>query len=1833
MNRTRILTTVSALALTAGVTAGAYAAAVPNLAVDLTSPTLTTTTQAGSLQSTSIVSASNGLTAIGAVNSGSLGSNVASIGGVGNTANVDANVFTATAIGNQLFSEFDAGAVTGVGPSDNGGLALSTSSNVGGTTFSATISGNAHVNDIDIDAGASGNTFTLDGNTLQSSTTGNESITNIGVDITGTGIPAIDGTVIDGDVTLLYNSAEQGGVTVDAGAADEYQASASLLASTVQVNAVLEAAPATDETFALVTGSNITITVDDDDAVDGENVVGSAISAQNNTIGASITGNEALTQNSLTNGNTNSFSGSAGASTVQINADAGDEVFNANITDSSISAGTTTDAIEDLDGGMVTFVGNTLQASAQANTSVTSLTTSGLTIAGPNETAAAFGNVSESLGDDSSTVTADLFAANAQLNDFDTLASIDDGSELRVQTLSAGDGAGSTITVTGNTANASASGNAGTTSVDVNAGGDPAARVEAIAAINSSQFNTGEQTATNEALLAVNVAPTSADLIAASTINVSGNELSSNARGNEQSSSLAVSATTIDSDVFDATPGASSTNSRSTETISVDADFSVLSTQILETGASMISNTTGAVDVDFGDGGADVDNAELIVSDNRVSAEAIGNLSTEASLTLTGTTEDGEGFTGAVTNLQSVEDDVVLQAIVDPTAVTPTDIIDVDSDATSFTFNSLDVDNNTITATIYGNLADGSTNSLSVTGNRISDNGQTLPLTTVDRSGSLVPNTTSRAGFRLVNDQGIEDIGTVIASISDTEGEFISVSLVNGGANTLVITDSDVSVDENTVRGQVNLNDATSVIALDGNSVDASSALVNTQSVIAQSAATSAEVFVIIEGDIDLTVLASGTAARNTLTTNDNTVAAIGQLNVADNDLSVTANTQTLSETSGIGAATLNTQLGSTGVETSVIGENSITNDQVFESLRNSGLNVSVSDTNIEIDFGTADGNLETSTVAADDNTLQALAQGNVTANDIDLDVNTFDLTGAEEGSTAARGPVATIGSNQQGLAPDEGAIDASIANTLISVNADDVDDDILTSELTADGNTITSMARANFADNGSSDPVTGDRVNGIVVSGTTFTPADAEETRAEVEVGGGVDLEITNASFAIGNRQVNDLSVFSSLTNTDIDVSTVSANATDEITGSTISASSNVLLSQARSNDAVNAIELDFVTNEAAAFIANYQGPVDATVSVASNIVDVDISADANVGDGATGLSGTDVSVDNNQILSLASANRVVNELFTSGTTLGGSTAATDTLPEVEGTFGLAPFIANVDYGIINRQGTVGDASHAVQAQITNTTIEFESAGIVNSSSLSADSNALLAQSIISDADNTLRINADPADNGANVGSADDPVSAAILSRQIEETSTSEAAIANTQIGSVGSVEDIDSEESVSISIDGNRIEAEASIGAADNVLTVDAGANIIGLSGTGGDGDNLDTSLGLSLNADYSALNQQSGSGTATTSSVGGGLQIGANIGTEAVGDSVTVDNNLVESEAIGFRSLTGVVLTAGANLDVTAQASNRQSLIDSTQTASLTGAGPGVDGIGLDLAGPEASLDSSLSVSNNDLIVNAQGLVATTIVNADAGANLASTATEDGPTALGAAGLLVDNALLTAASVQVTVGGGTFATLGGGGLGVGISAPGLTGSSLDVVSNDAIATATGNQALNSVVAGAAAGMAGGDGLSLEIDSGVTTAVADADLVAGNAQVLISGATDPAVGVTVSNLVFQATTAGALDAASISVDGNRAIGQAIGNDATTTVAINAGIGNDLPSAAVLSSQTTQNATITSTVSGVTIGATGITGATGSSVSVSGNTVGSTAIGNRSFSSIGASN
>ncbi|MFN3231004.1 MAG: beta strand repeat-containing protein [Alphaproteobacteria bacterium] len=1746
MRSVRVLSTVSAIALTAGVSMSAQAFDSPNLLIDLFSPTLSVT--GGSAAATATNSMTNAGGSITASNSNvdigfpTVGTN--DIGGSANSVLVDSNIIFAggvgpatPVIGNDSVTEVDVAAVTGTSP-DNAGIAATQQLNDGTEIAASVDDGQIR---IDVDNAGPDDSLTLTSNTIVASTVANGATNSVGADIPGNAL-------VTGVIPLGYSSTEEGHVTFDSTGAPPFEAAASMLAGNGQLNNDITVS-------STVVDSRIGLLADDQD------IEGVPILIDGNTIEAALAGNDANNIVQVESGGAVDLVGSVAVANLQVNV--GDDTYDASVTDSYIEAGQSVGGplpIDDLIDSSLNFTNNTITAGSVGNTAFNTIEFVGA-VGQVGPTTETQNNATSFAGGIALDVEADMVIANGQLNDVDVTATVDRGIQ-RVRTLGLD---GSDVIFENNETTANAGQNEVVNQLNI----DAATTFDSSVGINSLQYGTGLTTATNIAVMDVRVSGNGSNLIDASTVEVDDNTLATDAYGNRATNIPSITGTNV---VGDGTVDANIDSDRPNLEGSVTADLSVLSAQVLdgESGGGVVGEQFSNITVDFVlDTSAPFDataisNSLLSVSGNDSTVDVYGNHSLATGMTVDSTNINA---TVGVLNSQTVEDGAILTALLDDGPAN-SDLLDVDvfgnsapftADLYTFEESKLLVEGNEFSAELYGNLSEA--NLLQITGTTINDDeGATaLPNALVDRTLGApgIPTTTTTAGFSLVNDQSVEDLGEVTVAVNpDAPGSenLIDIAFSPTGNGQVNILDSEISMSRNTGIASAVINDATSGVIVDADAgLNASTSLVNSQTVAAENSSQSLTVDVLLGGGYELYLENVGDITTTNVDANENSLLASAALNNAVNSVSVSATGMVITDVTGAGDASA-ARLGDNSETNSEV---SLVNDQYFNALGDGGVEVGFNGRGVNVDIGVGEGSgdLTQSSVNANANTITVQTSGNTANNQIDLTVTSIDLDAGEVGGTTRRGPVATIASNQRGVLPIEGSLQGFTSviervgpsfvnpgvNVLLDGDGDAGVQNIFESDIVANNNEIAALSVVN------------DVTNTLVVSGTSFSHGDANDPRAELFTVAGDDLEFFNSAFGIGSRQQNAFNVTTVVNDADIDVSV----DVDSITQSAIAADANSVVASSAGNRSVNEGGVDFVSNEGQMFVGNVQlstpeiivdpqfPDVVEQTTISSEITLVDINADADQGD--TVLSGSAVSTSENLLLANSIANSTQQRLDVAGTNLFSSFDGTPEVSSDSDIDGLNTVTA--DYAILNSQGssdletTQGDI---VTAMVTQSTIEFE-VNTVLDGGLRADENSVFAQGTLDAATNWITFNAD-----ANLGVAADDIdspSSAIFSRQArQEDSSVFALVDGVQIGSVGSIDDISSDGAVGISIDNNAIVARSQVGVAQNLITptigddgqyeLTAGASIYGKDIVPSATLSLDAAPEV-LNADHTILNQQINLGADSTAIVGGdfGFQIGANINSDAVNDAVTVNGNVIEALARGFTSLNLVVLRAGASSDVTAIVANEQLTGGSLVTASIIGAGAGSDGIGVAFDG--GMDNSAASVSNNGVFATARTNTSTNVIDTFAEASLQESfgVTVDldpsGVTPISVTG--ADYAIL---NQQYAVEGATSASITGLGIGIGVDGP-LDSSALNVNGNNVIAFAVSNDASNSIIVNAGT-----------TNTRPSAAIASVQLNGGQTTIA-----------TVSNVSVGIGGVGGSSSSASSVSGNSVGATAVGNRAFSSI------------------------------------------------------------------------
>ncbi|MBI1181626.1 MAG: hypothetical protein GC201_13830 [Alphaproteobacteria bacterium] len=1645
MRKMRVLATVSAAALVTSLGATA-ARADNNLVVDLTVPSLTITAASSSeevanaqLANSASDTASTTNTAIGFPGGDpTLFHDVA--GGTDTIIVDNVNSIFAQAGSNEVVNDLDFSTATGSGDSSAatlGSLQGSDSSDVIATIDNSNVL--AQVLDL-----GGGSTVRVNDNQIKADGTINTA-----------------DNLVHGDINYGLTSTEVGQADIDA-AAGTISAGATGLAGNVQTIS------GAGDTSAFISDSRIGLLAQTSVQPD---ISGAPLDVIGNSIAATFTGNDANTGVALTDGQAVSLPGTVGAVNAQ-SAD-GDYSFGATVDSVVIEAANTQDLgpdayMADLSDSTLTLRDNEIRAQATSNKAGNSVSLAD----GVDLTGVASSRLNQfDAGADTASVNGDLFIANAQYSGVAVNAAVDEG-EVNVLT---GDAAGSTIIADSNTIGAGATGSSVDNALEVTGATD----FSALVAINSVQYTEGTQAASNDSHI---VLDTGTDPLAStlqsvdeSSLSADGNSIYSEATGNSQSSTMDIAGTTVTG------AGALIANpilvDRPSESGHVSADFSLLNAQVLDGGGAHADMVT-QIDADAG---ADTfTTSGLSVSGNDIHGLAIGNLSTEASIAIDATTLTG---TVGLANSQTVEDGASLSSNITTqgSAITEGNAFitaDVGANPNSYVNDaSVNVDDNTFDSRVWGNLADSTTNSIQISGETVDSGPHPLrSAASVSRPGGVTYAAVDHS-IALLNDQSVEDLDASVVTASAT-GDLINLTVGQTGG-LAILTDSAITASGNSATTSATLNQATSEVGVDAGSLDNAAALVNVQTLADQNNNGQSASIDVSQNDLDITVDArSGLEIDITNTTvkaDDNSTLAAARVNQATNSIDVSAQTQTLTNTLDPALPTLAPITGTTSVALSstgsyAMGETALVNDQSFARLGNDagpvggdGMSVYVFDNDITVDIGTGS-SLRNVVAETSGNSITGLAAGNDATNTLNLDVGTFDMSKANQDTAGpANGPIASIASQQAGTAGDgSGSIAATVDGSTVAVDGSDSDTfAVIGSDLSADQNAVRALARTNNVS------------NALTASGTTVLNDTYETPDASISGGDGLVL-LDQTSFAVASRQVSSVGDTATVSNT-----AISAQAGDPslanppahqpidagIAGTSISANSNLVVAEARGNDAGNLLSTDFVDNAAQSTVANSQltggtGLVEEPVTYAASVDGAEISALADVGESVTDSAFT---ANGNAVAALASANRASNELDASGTNL----TMRNGLNSTSWTSGLGGDVLDSDgaLAVLNRQGNGGEilaSPDRVIANVNDANIGVYSNGLFDSGSVSADDNLVLAQAVDQSASNTLNMTASA--NIASKGLDAQPGASVASVQSVAVGSQVNATILDSAVA--GIVDDQRSTLSMAASASNNQFLASAIGGTVTNTLAAKAGADISGktfqsptISSNG-----IDPTM---VNGGFNVLNLQGGGEVQFTSTIDG-IDIAAGGAEDYNNDSAAVNNNVVQAEARAFVANNTLTLDAGSSSDTTAVIANGQfasALVQSSVNDVVIASG------NLD----EGAIDSSLTVDGNAVQALASGNQATNSLSTTAAASLQES---DGAGAVLNGGGLFESTSVSGADYavlndQVTGGSLISASVTQTGIGIdGLEATtGVNTSALNVNGNQVNASAVGNDATNTL------------------------------------------------------------------------------------------------------------------------------------------------------------------
>lgn len=1000
-----------------------------------------------------------------------------------------------------------------------------------------------------------------------------------------------------------------------------------------------------------------------------------------------------------------------------------------------------------------------------------------------------------------------------------------------------------------------------------------------------------------------------------------------------------------------------------------------------------------------------------------------------------------------------------------------------------------------------------------------------------------VANVTSAQGFT----------GDVSATVTDTLFDTRSV--------TDDIDDSTVSIDGNLIQAQAVGNRAaangglgntlsvtgTNIVALpdadlgglqvgaDGITADTMFSVQNLQ-IFADGATLNASVsgaeFAIFTDDV----------RRSTVSIDGNSTLASGTLNQANNGLSLVDIT-TLESAGG-----LNSFQSGVGDVVTVIddsGASLLATDDIFDS-----------------------------SLSVSNNTQQATARANLSANAVTVDATNVTVPGnaavssvidAAGGTTDVTAAFGSLNTQTQ-----TGNLSAAVTSAFIDMFIDGSGSD---SSFRADGNVLGALAAANTTTNDSQLGLGNLSVDGGgegAIGAVTSNQSLDGTVDAEVgSFGGSILLDVGGADI-------------------------------DDVENSTLSVSGNTLQAQAFGNRALDSNGLgnqlvvtggsiEATLTAAAALTLNAAGDVqsaDLAFTVQNRqTTTADSDLTSTVDAALLGISvGDDVidstlSMNDNLVNAAASSNRAGNLLEMTGLNAINSSAGVQSVQEA---LGATTATADGNIGGMFSIAAGGELVTGSTLDLSANRTEVTATGNQVGNTLLAEANGILGGAGL-----VVQANSTATDAGALSAVAD----FAVLSRQNVEgdvTGTGDSALfidagdtdTSTIIGS-------------SLLLDANVQSVAASGNIGVNVLELSA-TNLGDAVGTGASGLLLSSQGGdVAISATATLTGEAPGSIENSSLSISSNENRAAAVLND-VANRVTTSGTNLFSSAAGDLNANAVIDAAGSATTADQGLLNLQRAADTVTAAATTALG------NLDAVGDTTGLLTSSAVLNSNL------------TQASATANRASNAVELNASNLGVTGALT-NSQISDSDVTSTAGSTTAFALNA------VDAV-VTGSTIDVSGNSTVAASSGNRATNALSALATAGYnnVSGNGATSAIGVG-TSFSADATFGVLNAQ-----ENTGAIASTVSNTTASIALDGGADAvtgSTLRANGNQMIAEANGNFARNTLSLSARPGGN-GSAALTSFQTNTGAGITASLidSSMSVSITGGTGVSGNTASVSGN-------------------
>lgn len=1516
-------------------------------------------------------------TAFSAVNQSTIPVNITATGLVHSTT--DNNALYSTVLANTSTLTTDISTVSG-SAAGSSLASVNTQENTGITAYSQV--NNSSVTSTITNPGAA-SSVSLSGNSISAETDLNKTVQKG-----------------EGTIGLTFDSSHPGTATL-ASASPVLTGDAGLFAGSSQINSGATDGASTTG-FATISGTNqIALTTS------GTMGNGLSLKVDDNSISAAFTGNN--TENLLTveSGGATALTSSAGIANLQIN----DTVDSGSGSSATVGAGSSISAsvqTNPLTSTSLSFDGNQLKASATGSVADNELqVASSLNVDADGAQANALDFTAAS---ETSTTSGGLFVNNVQLaNDSPVIATATDPAAAAAALSVDSRGLiNSALTADGNSFEAIALGNDAASSISVDGA---TSFTGAVAAANLQAVDASPVSAVADSgTLAVNLggSPALVDVpendITGSTISLSGNTVSALAVANRDPLLVNITGTIV-TDGLTQTAGTSVNNG--TQTLASTAGFSAISSQAAA-GSNVTASNTGAginlaaagFPIATGAAGPHVSDSTFTQSGNSLTSlanlnEGLVAVGIDANQ-LNGASAVASVQNATTSNVTATTSGTIIAGVNtrNAGAVTSTNIAILvgDGDPGDGVYEG-----NTISATAGGNLNAAALEAMASTAIQVAD--------VIDMDGassnslglSSDPAAVNRtlAEMAVLTDQRL-DVNTISATTDFSRvAGYMRVSGDPVSNTTLDVDGNQVTA---TARGNLTSN------SLDFSALAVDMSLAEVGGAAAGSNLASMGAVQVMGGQSSVTATVNAGADAGTtnseiqgfqagggdltnfgLSVDNNYVAAAATGNTATSSLNGSGGSLA-QDVPGVLAGTLNIAALPTTALTVV--DTAVANAVLQSNGGTVAANLATTD-NYQITARTQANNtittnskdITTSVISADNNRAVALATGSSGEVSTELAFTTLESSAATAVQQAQSGSTtATVGG--------AGAVTIS-AWTPINTNLHD-------STISASGNTAGAQAVG-------ADASTSLNAEGTVTLASGFADTAVDGASATIYATGATTA---SADFMLGVQQ--NVSGATSATADDLSV-LVSGG---RFAGGALTADDNFLTAQASGGNSAADLAL---TGSGMLAGGNPENTADAVLSsdqrlsaaVAATLTASDVRADAvNLTTDASGANGAEaVSVNGNTLMAAGTGLGSINTLTTDATTsIAGDSSGVrtaDNSGDVAGVGWDRLLVSNQNVGATGTV-TVTASTNSVSAAVTGSLTD-PAIGNVEGDALTVDNNDLLAQGTGASSSNSLSTTA-----GASVAS----LSQAIVAQQ---TSAGAVAVSNStvaatlDIGTIATPADsIDS----GLSISGNQLAATATGLSGDNDMSLNSATAIT-------DDTGLDTFTAVIM----------SGQDLADTAVVGATLtdsRANLLVTGEIDESSLRVDDNSLLAQGIGARSSNTLATSAGTDLDSVSQAI--AVLQDSAAAVTATNANASAALTVGDIAAPEDSFNSSLSVSGNQMAATATGLSGVNSLAMDATVSIIDDATLV-PSGILSEQYLADTAAVTAglsnaqASVDVT------------------------------------------------------------------------------------------------------------------------------------------------------------------------------------------------------------------